>query len=203
MVPLGGTFKQIGVVSFGLGCAFPTQYGVYSEVGSDPLRSWVQDTTAAMSSAGSATPTDAATTTDAGATSDAGATTDAGTTSEPSAGGDSTTPAPGPSSGGAQESEPPRTALPATIGSLREARRRGAFLLPVRFNTPVTVTASLRRGGRLLARGTRRAVRHGTVRLRLTQRARNVRHGRAVLSIVVIDERGRRSTARRRVTIRR
>jgi secreted trypsin-like serine protease len=33
---------QVGVVSFGLGCGFPGFYGVYSRVGDDDLRSWVQ-----------------------------------------------------------------------------------------------------------------------------------------------------------------
>jgi secreted trypsin-like serine protease len=52
MVP-GATapWVQVGVVSYGLGCAFPTQYGVYAEVGNDPLRSWVQQNASAMSTA--------------------------------------------------------------------------------------------------------------------------------------------------------
>ena len=36
-----GAWIQVGVVSFGLGCAFPTQYGVYSEAGGDALRGWI------------------------------------------------------------------------------------------------------------------------------------------------------------------
>ena len=36
-----GTFVQAGVVSFGFGCGFPTQYGVYSRVGDTVLYDWV------------------------------------------------------------------------------------------------------------------------------------------------------------------
>ena len=36
-----GAWIQVGVVSFGLGCAFPTQYGVYAEAGGDALRGWI------------------------------------------------------------------------------------------------------------------------------------------------------------------
>jgi secreted trypsin-like serine protease len=36
-----GTFVQAGVVSFGFGCGFPTQYGVYSRVGDTVLHDWV------------------------------------------------------------------------------------------------------------------------------------------------------------------
>jgi secreted trypsin-like serine protease len=37
----GGTLVQAGVVSFGFGCGFPTQYGVYSRVGDSALNGWV------------------------------------------------------------------------------------------------------------------------------------------------------------------
>ena len=43
MVPgADGRFALLGDVSFGLGCAFPTQYGVYGEVAGSALRPWVQ-----------------------------------------------------------------------------------------------------------------------------------------------------------------
>lgn len=45
MVPDGqGYFKQIGVVSWGFGCGWPTQYGVYSRVGDRVLYDWIQHT---------------------------------------------------------------------------------------------------------------------------------------------------------------
>ena len=43
---------QVGVVSYGLGCAFPTQYGVYAEAGGDALRGWIAEHADALSQAG-------------------------------------------------------------------------------------------------------------------------------------------------------
>jgi len=43
MVPdASGRFILVGDVSFGVGCAFPTQYGVYGEVAGRELRPWVE-----------------------------------------------------------------------------------------------------------------------------------------------------------------
>jgi secreted trypsin-like serine protease len=39
----GGYFRQVGLVSFGNGCARPNAPGVYSRLGADPLRAFVQD----------------------------------------------------------------------------------------------------------------------------------------------------------------
>src|SRR3712207_9174924 len=47
-----GGLVLVGAVSFGLGCAFPTQYGVYAELVAPKLRSWVETNAAAMSSTG-------------------------------------------------------------------------------------------------------------------------------------------------------
>jgi len=37
-----GDFVQMGVVSWGNGCAVPTQYGIYSRVGDHTLYDWIQ-----------------------------------------------------------------------------------------------------------------------------------------------------------------
>ena len=37
----GSTPVLVGVVSFGLGCAFPTQYGVYARIGAPALADWI------------------------------------------------------------------------------------------------------------------------------------------------------------------
>ena len=37
-----GALVQVGVVSWGNGCAYPLNYGVYSRIADDPLYSWIQ-----------------------------------------------------------------------------------------------------------------------------------------------------------------
>ena len=47
IVPDGqGDFVQMGVVSWGFGCGWPTQYGVYARVGDSILYDWIQETIA-------------------------------------------------------------------------------------------------------------------------------------------------------------
>ncbi len=38
-----GQLTQVGVVSFGLGCAYPTQYGVYARIGDSELHGWLAE----------------------------------------------------------------------------------------------------------------------------------------------------------------
>ncbi|MBA3327950.1 MAG: serine protease [Solirubrobacterales bacterium] len=42
-----GRLAQIGVVSFGFGCGFPTQYGIYARVADTPLYGWIVTRTGA------------------------------------------------------------------------------------------------------------------------------------------------------------
>ena len=37
-----GGLVQVGVVSWGFGCGYPLNYGVYSRIGADPLNSWIE-----------------------------------------------------------------------------------------------------------------------------------------------------------------
>ena len=169
-----GTWVQVGVVSFGLGCAFPTQYGVYGQVGTDPLRGWVQSNTSAMSSA----------------------------TSSPM----TTQTAPTRSSGTALPAinlpSATQLTLPASLGSLRRARRRGAFVVPLRLAQTSRVRVTVLRAGRVVARGSRRSLKSGRVRVAL-RRGSALRRGRALLRVTVTDPQGRRFTASRRVSITR
>ncbi len=42
MVPdATGALVQAGVVSWGFGCGYPTQYGVYARIGDDTLYNWI------------------------------------------------------------------------------------------------------------------------------------------------------------------
>jgi trypsin len=174
-----GRFVQVGVVSFGLGCAFPTQYGVYAEAGNDPLRTWILSNANALSTAGGTS------------------------TAAPVQGAPSPVQQPGGTSN--QQLNPPRTArlyLPKRLGSARTAKRRKRLALPLRSSAAVRkVKARLRQGRKTVATGSlKRLNRKGTLRLRPR---RGLRRGRAVLTVVAYDARGRRVSATRRVTVKR
>jgi secreted trypsin-like serine protease len=209
MVPgADAAWKQVGVVSFGLGCAWPEAYGVYSEVGSDPLRTWIEQNASAMSTASSSSTT-TTTSPPPGGTTQTAPRSDSSSTAEPAP---ATTAAPPPATtaspavlGGnaALGSRTLRLRLPARLSSLRAARRSGGFLLRLRAGETLRdVRATLTRRGRTLASGRRARLRDGGA-LRLRPRARRIAPGRAVLRVSARDARGQRVTASRTITLRR
>jgi secreted trypsin-like serine protease len=188
----GGAWILAGVVSQGVGCGTPTQYGIYAEVGGEPLRSWVEANASALSTADDAPPAPTTASGDTGSGAPAPTQTSAA----------SSAPITGIVPVGSATRRGAALRLPSSLGSVRGARRRGGFLLRMRFNAPVTLTATLRQRGKVVARGVRRNQRAGTLRMRL-RRGAGVRRGRAVLSVVAVDARGRRYAASRRVTLTR
>jgi secreted trypsin-like serine protease len=188
MVPdAGGGLILVADVSFGLGCAFPTQYGVYGEVAGAAMRPWVADNIAQMSSAGgqsTATPV-----------------AEPGTT--PVTG----TPAPGttaPSQSGAAATgfaAPRRARLRMPARLLQRGRR-----VRVRLRTGETlrrVRIALVQRGRIIAFGTtKRLTGARTVVIRVRKRAKP-RRGAARLRVRAVDAAGRPMTAARRVRLRR
>ena len=197
MVQSGGAWKQVGVVSEGLGCAYPTQYGIYAEAGGDVLRPWIESNRDALSSAGDTTTTSGqqqgSTTTTSG---DAPAPAPAPAPSEPR----STTASSSAVPAGIPSVTRARFFLPSSLGSLRRARQRGGFAVQLRFNIPVKVTATLKQRGRVVARGSRRAVKDGALRLRLLK-GRRVRAGKAVLRVVATNASGRSFSSSRTVRV--
>jgi len=176
-----GAWIQVGVVSFGLGCAFPTQYGVYSEAGGDALRGWIEQNASAMSTA-------SATTAPAGGGS-----------------GGSITGAQQQGAGSSALVAPLRTriSLPARLSSARVARRRGRLVVTLRTTVALRrLVLTLKRGRRTVADGRRAQLRSQRGRVTLRVR-RGLRAGRATLRIRAVDPAGRRVAQTRRVTIKR
>ena len=177
-----GAFIQVGVVSFGLGCAYPTQYGVYAEAGGDTLRGWIEQNASAMATAAAPTGT---------AGGGSGGTT---TGTQPQGAGSS-----------AALVAPLRTrvTLPARLRSARLARRRGRLVVTLRSTTALRrIVLTLKRGRRTVAVGRRAALRSQRGRVTLKVR-RGLRAGRATLRLSAVDAAGRRVGATRRVTVRR
>jgi hypothetical protein len=181
MVPgADGRFVLVGDTSFGVGCAFPTQYGVYGEVAGPVLRPWVEARLASCRAPGAPAPGTGPT----GAGSPGGA----GSTSG--------------SAPGALAPVAARLRLPSVLGSARRARARGRIALRVRTSAPVRrVRVTLVQRGRTVAVGTRsrRFTRSARVTLRLR---RSVRSGRATLRVTARDGSGRLVRASRRVRLR-
>jgi len=171
-----GRFVLVGDTSFGVGCAFPTQYGVYGEVAGPVLRPWIDARLAELSSgsapaAGPPAPADA---------------------SDPAAADD-----------GGLAPVAVRLRLPSVLGPVRRSRAsRRRIAVRVRSSGPIRrVRASLVQRGRTVATGTRsrRFRRSGLVTLRLR---RAVRTGRAILRVTARDGSGRLVTSSRRVRLR-
>jgi len=184
MVPgADGRFVLVGDTSFGVGCAFPTQYGVYGEVAGSVLRPWIEARLQELSPQ----------------------------TAPPGPGaGPLVTPAL-PVVGAEQPTgEPtalapvaPRVTLPRVLGSARRARARGRLAFRVRTTAPLRrLRATLHDGGRAVAVGRRARLSAASGRVVLRLRA-PVRAGRARLSLTARDRSGRTVRVARRVTVRR
>ncbi len=183
MVPgADGRFVLVGDTSFGVGCAFATQYGVYGEVAGPVLRPWV-DARLAELSPGTAAPAQGTGPTGAGSAGGSG-------TTDPS--GDAAALAP----------VVARLRLPSVLGSARRARARRRIVVPLRTSSEVgRVRVVLVQRGRTVAVGvrSRRFTRAARVTLRLR---RPVRRGRATLRVTARDGSGRVVRASRRVRLR-
>ena len=184
MVPgADGRFVLVGDTSFGVGCAFPSQYGVYGEVAGSVLRPWIEARLQELSPQ----------------------------TASPGPGaGPLVTPA-SPTVGAEQPAgEPtalapvaPRVTLPRFLGSARLARARGRLAFRVRTTAPLRrLRATLRDGGRAVALGRRARLNAASGRVVLRLRA-PIRAGRARLSLTARDRSGRTVRVARRVTVRR
>jgi hypothetical protein len=194
MVPdAGGRFVLVGDVSFGFGCAFPTQYGVYGEVAGPTLRSFVDAQVAELS------PESTAPAPGTGATADgdaAGRDGDGG-----GGGGDAYAPAgagaPGPAN------SPVLVRLPKRLRSAARARRSGRLRVLVRTSHRVRrIRIVVRRGRRVVAIGRRARTLHRRGRVTLRVR-RGLRAGRATVILTARDGEGRRVRAVRRVRVTR
>jgi hypothetical protein len=191
----------IGAVSFGLGCGLPTQYGVYAEVGNDPLRSWVKTNTSQMSTAGGPVERPAP---QAPAQQSGGA--QQRSASQPPA-----SEQPAPASGATQRSSSAPAAAAAAlarltiqrrVGSARIARRRGRVLVDIRSTRNLrALRVTLRQRRRTVAVGRRELIgRAVLLRMRIRE---GLRPGGAILTLTARDDLGRRVAVVSRVTLRR
>ena len=163
----------VGVVSQGVGCGTPTQFGIYAEVMSEPLRSFVESNASRMSTAA------------------------APTAGGPAAPAPAPGTAPAPASGGRT-----RLTLPSSLGSVRSARARRRFVALLRTSGAVrSISTRLVQRGRTLAVGRRSSLRarRGRVSLRLR---RSPRAGTAILRVTARDAGGRLIRVSRRVRLR-
>jgi secreted trypsin-like serine protease len=171
-----GAWIQVGVVSYGLGCAYPTQYGVYAEAGGDALRGWIEENASKLTSAAATPPASAAPGTSGSAPS-TGAATKPGTFATPLRA---------------------RLQLPARLKLGRKLtvtlRTTGALK---------TIRVTLRRGKRTLASGTRASLKGSSGKITLKRRAKRVTAGKARLVLTAVDATGAKVSTTRAVTLRR
>ena len=175
-----GAWVQVGVVSYGLGCAFPTQYGVYAEAGGDALRGWIASNADALAAQPAPAPAPAS-----------------------APGGGSATGTAESSSASAIVPLRARLILPSTLRVIRRGRRA---VVVVRTTAPLrALTVTLQRGRRTLATGRRATLRSSRGRVTLKTRTRRslLRTRRATLRLTALDTTGRRITATRAVRLRR
>lgn len=190
VVDAAGRFVLVGAVSFGVGCAFPTQYGVYAEVAGPALRPWVE---ARLGELSPAPPPPGG---DAGA--GGGGAVGGGQTGAPASGGS-------PGTGGdgtGTATDLARLLVPRRLGSAARARRTKRLGVVLRTTAPVRgVRARLLQRSRTVARGTLgRLTRRGRLKLRV---GRGLRAGRAVLTVAARDGDDRRVRVVRRVRLSR
>jgi len=194
MVDTAEGLRQIGVVSFGTGCAVATQYGVYAEVGAGPLRQWVDENLPGMTR----------TTQPSGGAAGAPAAREAAPPAPAPAPAAAPAPAPATTSGAASTApvgaRALRLLLPSRIGSARRARSRRSLVVSLRATGILRhARVTLRQRGRTVAAGRTIAL-TGRGRVFLTA-LRSIRAGRAVLTVSGFDDQGRRVVRRRTVRV--
>ena len=183
-----GGLVLVGAVSFGVGCAFPTQYGIYAELVSPTIRPFVDGGIAQMSSAGGA-----------GAASSISGSTPAPAPAPAPTGGTPPPPVAPPSL-----APPTRTqvVLPRRLGSARRAVRARRLRVLVRSSARLrSIRITLRHGRRTVASG-RASSLSGRRRIALRVR-KGLRRGTATLRLTAIGPDGRRVTVSRRVKLTR
>ena len=173
-VASGDGWQLVGVVSYGLGCAFPTQYGVYAEAAGG-LRGWIEDHADDLTEQPDAAPSAPA-----------------------------TAPAPAAAAPSESSSTAAAVVLPtrARLGLKRGLRVGRRMAIRLDTTRPLrSIVLTLKRGRRTLAVGRRARLGSaaGTV---LLKRRRGITAGRAVLTLRAVDETGRRVLVSRRVRVR-
>jgi trypsin len=158
MVPgADGALTLVGATSFGTGCAFPTQHGIYARTAT--ARAWIDSLAGAPPAGSSTSPAPAP------------------------GGGSPPSQPPGQQTAGQRV----RIYLPSSVGSARKARRAGTLSFGVRASGPVkSVRITVRRGRALVGRTTvDRIVGQRSVKVRV-KRSR-VKAGRVTLRVTALD----------------